>query len=152
MNLIKVLTLVMSSLFISSCKNYYISVDSFKQQFAELKTNQKINEYKQANGAAFNGKQHDKAQPKIIKCTDKNGNPKELINGPSIETRITYVPNGKSKKRRTVFYFDTIKVTDSTVSGFRSRILGMPKTILLDSIKKIEVQNGGKKFNKTNSN
>lgn len=79
-----------------------------------------------------------------IKCFDKDGKPHELYNGPNIETRFTYRDNGKRK--RIIFYFDRIYVTENSVTGFRSRFMGLRKTIPLDSIKKIEVQNGGKSY------
>lgn len=83
-----------------------------------------------------------------IKCTDKNGNPYEMDNSPAIEIRFTYSDNFKNK--RTTFYFDRVYVTDKTVTGFRSRFMRLVKTIPLDSIKKIEVQKGGKNFHYIN--
>ena len=84
---------------------------------------------------------------KTIKCTDKNGNPAELQNSPSIEIRFTY----GEKNKRTVFYFDRIFVSDSSVTGVESRFISsMRKTIPLKSITKIEVQDGRKNYHYTN--
>jgi hypothetical protein len=79
----------------------------------------------------------------IIDCVDKNGNPIKLTNKPSIEMRIT-----EKSGRRTIFYFDRVFVTDSTLVGVRSRFVSsIRRTIKLRDIKKIEVQDGQKKFN-----
>ena len=48
--------------------------------------------------------------------------------------------------KKTVYYFDRIFVTDTTVSGTYSRILGLQKTIPLETIKKIEIQDGRKNY------
>jgi len=51
--------------------------------------------------------------------------------------------NGK----RTIFYFDRIFVTDSTLTGVRSRFISsINKKIRLKDIKKIEIQDGKKNF------
>jgi hypothetical protein len=63
--------------------------------------------------------------------------------GPSIEVRFTYGPDNK----RTTVYFDTMFLTDSTVTGQRSRLLpGLKTTISLRSITKIELQDDHKKY------
>jgi hypothetical protein len=77
-----------------------------------------------------------------IECSDKNGNPSRLTNSPSIEMRVTET-NGK----KTIFYFDRIFVTDSTLTGIQSRFISsINKTIKLKDIKKIEIQDGKKNF------
>jgi hypothetical protein len=78
-----------------------------------------------------------------VECFDKMGNSARLTNSPSIEMRITEI-NGK----RTVFYFDRIFVTDSTLTGVKSRFAPLiNKTIKLKDIRKIEIQDGKKNFN-----
>ena len=124
----------------SSCKTYYIPVDSFKQQFKGLDSS-KLKE------VTTRGPVGDKvkylAYPiAFIKCVDKNGNAFELKNSPSIEIRFTYNSN-----RRTIFYFDLLRVTDSTITGGLSRIIGTyRKTIPLSTVTKIEVQDGRKNY------
>lgn len=77
----------------------------------------------------------------FIQCFDKNDQPVQLRNSPSIEIRFTH------GKQKTVFYFDRIFLTDSTVSGVQSRFMpSIQKTIALKDITKIEVQDGGKNF------
>lgn len=66
-----------------------------------------------------------------VDCFDKKGNLIRLEKTPSLEIRFTDINN-----KKTVFYFDRIFVTDSTVAGTYSRILGLNKTIPLKTIKK----------------
>lgn len=58
----------------------------------------------------------------IIKCEDKNGRPYELPNSPKLEIRFTDFDNN-----HTTFYFDTIFVSDISVTGSKSRYLGLKK-------------------------
>ncbi len=76
-----------------------------------------------------------------IKCVDKNNNPIELKNRPSIEIRFTDKNN-----KRTIFYFDQIYVQDSIVIGDGSRFINHQKAIPIENIKLIEVQDGHKNF------
>jgi hypothetical protein len=87
---------------------------------------------------------HYKANPiEVIECTDKNGTPAQLNNGPSIEMRVTY----GHKNKRSVFYFDRVLIVNNKLVGGQSRYVeNLIKKIPLDSITKIEVQDGRKKF------
>ncbi len=76
-----------------------------------------------------------------IKCVDKNNNPFELKNSPSIEIRFT-----RKNNKRTTFYFDYVYVQDSIVFGDMSRFFYVKRQIPLNDIKKIEVQDGHKKY------
>lgn len=83
---------------------------------------------------------------RYIECIDKKGQPFQLANSPSIEIRFTDIHN-----KKTIFYFDLITVTDSTVVGRQSRIIkSIQTTIPITSIKKIEVQDGRKNYHYTN--
>ena len=130
--------------FMSSCKTYYIPVDSFKQQFAGMDTS-KLKE------VTTRGPMGDKVKYKtfpidFIKCVDKNGNPVELKNSPSLEIRFTDTNN-----KKTIFYFDLISVDETYVRGVQSRfITSIKKTIPLNTIKTIEIQDGKKKFSYVN--
>jgi len=123
----------------SACKTYFIPLDSFKQQTQGL--NKTPLREVTTRGPIGEEVTYKTYPIDYIKCLDKHGNPYELKNSPSIEVRFTY---GRNKK--TVFYFDRIYVDDSSVMGSRSRILGMPKRIPLNSITEIEVQNGKKRY------
>ena len=111
-------TLTLDLLFLNSCTTYYISVNSFKEQFKDgLIT----------------------AKTKTINCIDKTGNPISLTNTHNLEIRFTY----GEKNKRTVFYFDSMFVNDSTVTGSESIFIkSLKKIILFDSITKIELQKG----------
>lgn len=128
-------------LFLTSCTTYYISLDSFKQQFAGIDSTKLKSIVIQ--GPMFE-RYHYNANPIVtIKCADKKNNPAKLKNSPSIEIRITY----GHKKKRTIFYFDRIYVSKNSVVGVESRFMDfIRKTIPLDSITKIEVQDGHKNF------
>jgi len=124
---------------LASCKTYYIPVDSFKQQFANMDTSmyREVAIIKPVTG----GKYRYKIAPiDSIKCVDKNGNPVVLKNSPAVEVRFT-----DSSNKRTVFYFDLLTVGPTYVTGGQSRIFtSMRKTIPLNTIKKIEVQDDKK--------
>lgn len=77
-----------------------------------------------------------------IRCFDKNGNIIMLPKKASLEIRFTEA-NGK----KTIFYFDTVYMQDSMVIGKQSRFVGASKSLSINNIKKIEIQDGGKKFN-----
>jgi hypothetical protein len=125
---------------ITSCTSYYLTTDSLRNQFSGIDSTKLRN----VTVRYPNGIRHSYlANPiDMIDCTDKSGNPSQLANSPSIEMRVTE-KNGK----RTVFYFDNILVTDSTLYGGQSRFMpGMKKVIKLANIRKIEVQDGKKNF------
>ena len=77
-----------------------------------------------------------------VKCVDKKGRPVVLENKPSLEIRFTDIKNNEY-----VFYFDLISVHDDYVTGSESRFFPNDKHRLsLKSIKKIEIQDGRKRF------
>ena len=127
--------------FSTSCTTYLIPIDSFKQQFNNIEsTNLREVLVYGPIGDFYNYL----ANPiDTIRCEDKNGNVYGLKNSPSIEIRFTH----GVKNKKTVFYFDRIFVNDDSVIGVQSRFVSaIRKTIPLDSITKIEVQDGRKKF------
>ncbi len=125
---------------LSSCKTYYIPLDSFKQQFANIDASK----YKEVT---TRGPMGDKVKYKtapidFIRCVDKNGNNIELKNSPSLEIRFT-----DNSNQKTIFYFDLIIVDQNYVSGVQSRFMtSIRKTIPLNNIKTIEIQDGRKRF------
>ena len=137
--------LIMGLLFLTSCTTYLIPVESFKQQFENIdSTNLRQVEVTGPIGDFY----FYLANPiDTIKCEDKNGIAYGLINSPSIEIRFTH----GLKNKKTVFYFDRVYVHDNSVIGVQSRFISaIRNTIPLDSITKIEVQDGGKKFQYNN--
>ena len=132
-------------LLMTACKTYTIPVDSFRSQFGRMDSSAAVAKATPGWSAAFH---HGKDSFLInhwrtIHCEDKQHHAKILVSGPSIEVRFTYGPDN----RRTTIYFDTMFLTDSTVTGQRSRIIpGLRSTIPLNSITKIEVQDDHKKY------
>lgn len=138
--LISILSL---TLIISSCKMYYIPVDSFKQQMPSIET---VNLKQVTTKDPWGHKETYSTYPiDSIKCFDKDGTTYKLKNSPSIEIRFTYDDN-----RRTTFYFDRIWVVKDSVTGIRSHFLIMKKSIPLNTVKLIEVQDGHKKYRYVN--
>ena len=122
----------------TSCKTYYISTSSLKEQFKNIDSTkfQLVN----VRGPMSEAYTYLANPIKEIKCVDKQNNLVELINSPSIETRIT-----ESNGEKTIFYFDRIYLDDSLLYGVRSRFIpSFDKTIPLENIVKIEVQDGKK--------
>jgi hypothetical protein len=142
------LMLSMMALFLflfNSCTTYLIPVDSFRQQFADIDSTN----LKQVTVIGPYGERYTySANPiEIIQCVDKNGNPHELENKPSIEIRFTY----GTKNKRTIFYFDRVFLNDSIIVGAQSRFIqSLMKTIPINEVSKIEIQDGKKKFHYIN--
>jgi len=123
---------------LSSCKTYYIPVDSFKQQFAGLDLSREVT----TRGPAGDKVKYMTYPIDTIKCVDNKGEPYNLPNSPSLEIRFTYDNN-----KRTIFYFDLIRINDTLLTGGQSRFISsIKKTIRLNSIKKIEIQDGKKNY------
>jgi hypothetical protein len=122
--------------FLSSCKTYFIPIEIFKQQFANLDSSQ----FKEVETRGPIG---DKVKYKtypmdFISCVDNKGQSFHLQMSPSIEIRFTDTNN-----KKTVMYLDLMRVNDEYVSGSESRIISsVRRTIPLKTIKKIEIQDG----------
>lgn len=140
MNLKQIILIVLTLGVFSSCKTYYISVKSFKEQLSDIDST--MLRMVRTKGPAGDIAEYPANPIDKIKCIDKGGNETELQNSPSIEARIT-TNDGK----RIIFYFDRIYFQNDSLIGFRSRFIGLPKTIPLNEITKIEVQDGHKNFN-----
>jgi hypothetical protein len=124
----------------TACKNYYLTTDSLKTQFRGIDSTRLRPVIVQG---PMGGRFQYLANPiREIACVDKNGNAAQLINSPSIEMRIS-----QADGKRSVFYFDRVLVTDSTLTGVQSRFISsIRKTIRLKDIRKIEIQDGQKDF------
>ena len=126
--------------FFSSCKTYCIPVDSFKQQLTSIDT---LN----MREVTTQGPAGDRVKYKIypidyIRAVDKTGNPITIQNSPSIEIRFT-----DTSHKKTIFYFDLIRFDGVNITGGQSRFMSaFKKTIPINSVKKIEVQDGKKNF------
>jgi MFS superfamily sulfate permease-like transporter len=138
-------TFIATMLLLFSCKTYTIPIDSFREQMIKTET-RNMKEVEINNPLTFhNIKYHSNNINQII-VIDKDGKKMYLKNSPSIEMRVTHV-NGKKYH----FYFDTVKLENDTLKGGRSRFVqGLTREIPLNDIVKIEVQDGGKKYNYQN--
>ena len=123
-----------------SCKTYYMTTESLKQQLALIdSTKLKAVTVRGPIGEKYNYLANG---IDLIHCTDKNGNPISFSNSPSIEVRVT-----EQTGKKTIFYFDRLFISDSTLLGVRSRFISaIRKEIKLADIKRIEIQDGGKNF------
>jgi hypothetical protein len=125
--------LVVAILFcFSSCKTYYISVDSFRQQFAGMDTSD-LREVTPL-GPAYSRVSYKTYPIDYIHAVDKQGNPVTLRNSPSIEIRFT-----DSSNKRTLFYFDLLRFDGTYITGGQSRMIPvLKKTIPISSVKKLK--------------
>jgi len=126
-------------LLLNSCTTYTIPVESFKRQFMGLDSSTYVYV---VTRTPWGEKVKYKTFPiDYVDCVDKKGNSIKLEKIPSLEIRFT-----DSNDRKTVFYFDRISVTDTVVTGIESWILLIRKTIAVNKIKKIEIQDGRKSY------
>jgi len=133
--------LCFSSLIIGllGCKTYYIPIDCFKQQFSGIdSTDLQIVHTRGPYGEVV---QYLANPIDYIKCVDKQGNPFELKNSPSIEIRFT-----KNNNKKSIYYCDRIYLQDTLIVGDRSRFIGLRKAIAISEVKLIEVQDGKKNY------
>jgi hypothetical protein len=123
-----------------SCTTYYIPVESFKHQLSGIDSSKLKNvNLRSPVGEIY----HYQANPfDSIKCVDKKNKSFVLHNGPSIEIRFTEKDNTK-----TVFYFDRIILIDTMIIGVQSRFIETTrKSIPINNVKLIEIENGHKNF------
>lgn len=133
-------------LLIISCKTYTIPVDSFKKQMVRA-TSENLKEVEINNPLNYSrGIKYRSNTIERLEVVDKNGNMAYLDNSAAIEMRVT-LQNGKKR----ILYFDTVVLENDTLKGGRSRFAqGLTLKIPMNEIVKIEVQDGGKKFNYQN--
>lgn len=140
--LIILLSIALITAALNSCTTYYMTVDSFKQQFYGLDSTKYIKS-KILLPPLYVPTKYLRNPITTIYCTDKNGIEHELINSPSIEIKFIYGP----KKKHKVFYFDRLYVNNYRVYGFSSRIAAIKKqNIILDQITEIRIQDGKKNY------
>ena len=106
-------------------------------------TNSNMNEVKINNPLYFRDIKYSSNNISKIEVIDKSGEKMTIANSPAIEMRMTH-KNGK----KYIVYFDTVILENDTLKGSRSRFIqGLDRAIPIDSISKIEIQNGGKNYN-----
>lgn len=130
-----------SLILIISCKTYTIPTDSFREQMITAKSGN-MKDVEINNPLLYKKIKYSSNNIDQLIVLDKDGNKMTLDNSPSIEMRVTH-RNGK----KYILYFDTVILENDTLKGGRSRFAqGLTRQIPMDSIIKIEVQDGGKNF------
>lgn len=124
-----------------SCKSYTIPINSFKEQLIEA--NSSTIKDATINNPLLSGTiTYATNNLEGIIVINKSGARTYLKNSPSLEMRVTHKNNKKYH-----MYFDTVIIEDGLLKGARSRFIqGLNRQIPIDSILKIEVQEGRKKF------
>jgi hypothetical protein len=135
----KAIIIILISFIITSCKSYYIPIDTFNKQFKDIDSVKLISV--NTRGPMGDVVTYKTYPIDYIKCFDKKNNLFELKNSPSIEVRVT-----DKDDKKTYFYFDQMYVQDSILKGDGSRFIYFHKEIPLKDIKLIEVHDGHKKF------
>jgi hypothetical protein len=124
-----------------SCKTYTIPLESFKDQMKNANSSN-MKEVTVNNPLTFGEISYAANNISRIIVEDKDGNKTYLNNSGSIEMRVT-LKNGKKLH----MYFDTVIIENDTLKAGRSRFIQkLKRDIPMDSIVKIEVQDGRKKF------
>lgn len=134
-----VFILTVTSLALTSCKTYYISSSSLKEQLQNIDPNKIRDAYDFRLGLAgvvLKGGKNFYNGIDRIKVTDQNGNATERVVTARTAIRMT-----NTKGRRMQLYFDSIFLRDSLVYGSKSHFITLPVTPMnIDSLTKIEVQ------------
>lgn len=136
-------TLCLSALIVLmiSCKTYTVTPENFKKQIVDNNANN-LKDVKVNNPLTpFSNIEYKANSLKYLNVFDKNDSLSFLQNSPSVEMRVT-LKNGKRK----IFYLDTVTLENDTLKGEKSRILGLKDKVPFNDIVKIEVQDGGKKY------
>src|SRR5215203_4463728 len=127
------------ALLLVSCKTYIIPTNSLIQQFQGIDSSR----LRQVVVRGPLGEKYQYLANPIssIICLDQKGRTAQLANSPSIEVRVTH------NNQKTVLYFDRLFLSGSVLKGTGSRFIpAATKEILLETISKIEIQNGRKNF------
>jgi hypothetical protein len=138
-NLKRFAIVIVSTFIMTSCATYHITTTSLLEQLAKSQPEKKINHIVAFTIAApfFFPVVVTGNSLTEIKVLDKNE--RECIIPVS---RLTGVRITKKDGTRKTFYFDTLLVKDSTITGKNDHVFGVNITpINLNNINKIELQN-----------
>jgi len=129
----KILLYISASLLLTSCATYHLSTESLVQQMADTKPERKYIYSPNLPFIPFSVEGNSLQQ---LKCLDKNG--KETTITVSNRTSVRIMLTDSSHK---TFYFNTLLLKDSTITGSKTHFFEMHiKPILLRDVVKIEVQ------------
>ncbi len=139
---IRIVSMIFMCLLLFSCSMYTISPNSFKEQFTGINVDS-LKKTKINNPLVpFTNLSYQSNRVKTITVIDKDGQKVNLYNSPALEMRVTL-----KDKKRYYFYFDTVVITNDTLSGGKSRFLpGLKTKVAFENIEKIEIQDGRKRY------
>ncbi len=121
------------SLLLTGCATYHISTESLVQQFANTQPEKKYTYLPSFPFIPF-GVNGNSLQ--TITVLDKNGNETVIPVTNRTSVRITRIDSS-----RTTFYFNTLLIQDSTISGSKTHFFEAHiKPMKLKDIAKIEIQ------------
>lgn len=128
--------LVLTSIvFLSSCATYHITTQSLLEQFADVYPEKKVNFIIVYPYFFFPGIVNGNSLSEIV-VLDKNNNEYILPVSHTTGVRIT-----KKDGKRKTFYFDTMLIQDSIITGKNEHFFGTNiKPIKLSDVEKIELQ------------
>jgi hypothetical protein len=125
-----------------SCSTHTIPMDNFRNQMINAKS-KNMKDIEINNPLFYKNIKYSSNNIERLVVLDKKGTKMYLDNSPSIEMQVTH-NNGK----KYIVYCDTVILENDTLKGGRFRFVqSLTREIPIDSIVKIEVQDGGKKFN-----
>jgi hypothetical protein len=120
-------------LILTSCATYHLSTESLVQQFGNTQPEKK---YIYAPSLPFIPFSVNGNDLRTIKCLDKNGKETVIEISNRTSVRIT-----RTDSSRTTFYFNTLLIRDSTISGSKTHFFEAHiKPIKLRDVAKIELQ------------
>jgi len=129
----KILLYISASLLLTSCSTYHLSSESLVQQMADTKPER---QYIYSPNLPFIPFSVDGNSLHQLKCIDKNGKETTIVVTNRTSVRITLADSSHK-----TFYFNTLLLKDSTISGSKTHFFEMHiKPILLRDVVKIEVQ------------
>lgn len=127
------LPLLVIPLLLTSCTTYHLSTQSLVQQFADTKPEKK---YIYLPSLPFIPFSVSGNSLQTIKCLDKHGKETTIVVTNRTSVRIT-----RTDSSRTTFYFNTLLIRDSTISGSKTHFFEAYITpIKLRDVAKIELQ------------
>jgi hypothetical protein len=127
---------LLGSVILSGCATYHMSTESLVNQLANSQPETKVKIIVAPPLFFFPGIVSGNSLKKVT-VLDKNEKPQTLTVTNRTSIRIT-----KKDGKRKAFYFDTLLIKDSTITGKNDHFVGVPiKPINLNTIQKIELQN-----------
>jgi hypothetical protein len=126
-------------LLLTSCSTYYMTSSSLKEQLQKIDPNKIEDSYDfrlGLVGVALKGGENFYNGIESVKCTDKNGNEKNLKITTNTGIRLT-----DSTGRKQTLYFDSLFLRDSLIYGSKSHFITLPVDPMnIDNLEKIEIQ------------